>query len=221
MNLDDEAAPLAPRLSGLEHRFAPYGSMEDWPVTGHEYQMWHANWKCSHENNLESYHHMGVHQASIETYAPTKNVGPCTYTDAWAFHQAPWDTSRDYVRKMLEGLDWQDDNPQQEKPSLDIITIFPCNAIVLMPNTFNWVTLWPVDVDTSQIMAGLVQSPQLGERNSQFGLEQFLEEDSSPMYHIGKGIRSSKLEAGRTTWMEENLLGFYRYIARRMLDGVM
>ena len=38
------------------------------------------------------------------------------------------------------------------------------------------------------------------------------------MYHIGQAVRSSKLEAGRTTWMEEQLLRFYQYIARHVLD---
>ena len=216
VNLDDDAAPLAPRLTGLEAQFAPYGDMADWSFTAHGYQIWNANWKCSHENNLESYHHMGVHVASIESYAPTRDVRPCRYGDAWTYHQSPWDQSRDITRRMLRGLDG---SPQQDEPSLDIVTIFPCNATVMMPNSFNWVTLWPIDADNTQVVAGLLQAPHLKDRNSQFGLEQFLEEDSAPMRHIGRAIRSSKLEAGRTTWLEEQLLRFYQYIGRHVLDG--
>jgi hypothetical protein len=69
VNLDRDAAPLAPQLAGLDAICAPYdlAAMRRVGVL-HYHQTW--NWKVTLENFAESYHHAGTHPTTLQTTFP-------------------------------------------------------------------------------------------------------------------------------------------------------
>lgn len=70
VNLDGAAPPLAPRLTALEARLAPYRTAEMRHVfTGAK--VWAANWKAVVENFLEAYHLSVVHSETLHPITPT------------------------------------------------------------------------------------------------------------------------------------------------------
>jgi nitrite reductase/ring-hydroxylating ferredoxin subunit len=75
VNLDPEAAPLAPRLADLEPQIAGWGLER--MVRAHTLPYpspW--NWKVSVENALESYHHAGTHRETLDATFPGKRSRP-------------------------------------------------------------------------------------------------------------------------------------------------
>ena len=71
VNLDGQAAPLAPRLRGLMPLVRNY-HMEDM-VLGHvETETWSTNWKCLTENFMEGYHLSTVHYETLHPTTPTR-----------------------------------------------------------------------------------------------------------------------------------------------------
>jgi hypothetical protein len=46
-----------------------------------------------------------------------------------------------------------------------------------------------------------------------------LDEDGESMPFIAMGVRSAKAAPGYMSWMEEPILRWYQWIARRMLNG--
>ncbi|MEM6679223.1 MAG: aromatic ring-hydroxylating dioxygenase subunit alpha [Pseudomonadota bacterium] len=70
VNLDGTAAPLAPRLSALSARLAPYRTSEMRQVFTGE-KVWAANWKAVVENFLEAYHLSVVHPSTLHPITPT------------------------------------------------------------------------------------------------------------------------------------------------------
>ncbi len=74
VNLDPDAAPLAPRLAEAEPWVAPY-RLEEWRHVGRV--LWpesEANWKLVMDNGRECYHHQGAHRVSIEPLWPAHLV---------------------------------------------------------------------------------------------------------------------------------------------------
>src|SRR5262249_29735106 len=88
VNLDGKAAPLAPRLAGLEPYIARYHLEEMTKYNGGE-TVWQTNWKCMIENFTEGYHVAFVHPQSINPILPMerneKIPGGVAYTGyrAW------------------------------------------------------------------------------------------------------------------------------------------
>jgi phenylpropionate dioxygenase-like ring-hydroxylating dioxygenase large terminal subunit len=71
VNLDAEAAPLAPRLADAEPLIERYRLDEwkfvdrlDWPVSD-------SNWKLAMDNGRESYHNQGAHKKTVEPLWPS------------------------------------------------------------------------------------------------------------------------------------------------------
>ena len=69
-NLNDNAAPLAPRLNQLGALIGPYAP-ESMRHVGTFEEVWHANWKCLVENFMEAYHLSVVHPDTLHPYTPT------------------------------------------------------------------------------------------------------------------------------------------------------
>ncbi|MDT1064108.1 aromatic ring-hydroxylating dioxygenase subunit alpha [Paracoccus sp. CPCC 101403] len=70
VNLDDDAAPLAPRLGQLENMLGNYDPSRMRIVRSFE-EDWHTNWKCLVENFMEAYHLSVVHPETLHPYTPT------------------------------------------------------------------------------------------------------------------------------------------------------
>ena len=70
VNLNDNAAPLSPRLEQLEALLGNYETDRMRHVATFE-EDWHTNWKCLVENFMEAYHLSVVHPETLHPYTPT------------------------------------------------------------------------------------------------------------------------------------------------------
>jgi phenylpropionate dioxygenase-like ring-hydroxylating dioxygenase large terminal subunit len=89
VNLDVDAAPLAPRLDHLEDVIAPY-NMQDmvWVSSSEWVCPW--NWKILVDNFMEAYHHLGPHSQSIQpTNAASDSFSTGEVQDGWSVLHMP------------------------------------------------------------------------------------------------------------------------------------
>jgi phenylpropionate dioxygenase-like ring-hydroxylating dioxygenase large terminal subunit len=87
VNLDPEAAPLAPRLADAEEIVAPY-RLDEWRYAGGvQWPESEANWKLVMDNGRECYHHQGAHRNSVEPMWPAHLVDADTTDSKYWFCQ--------------------------------------------------------------------------------------------------------------------------------------
>lgn len=89
VNLDPDAQPLVPQLSGLNKLVENYGfeSMEV-ATTLHYDSPW--NWKILVENFIEAYHHIGTHKDSLEPIYPARDSSvPDNTQQPWVYLDMP------------------------------------------------------------------------------------------------------------------------------------
>jgi phenylpropionate dioxygenase-like ring-hydroxylating dioxygenase large terminal subunit len=221
VNLDDDAAPLAPKLTGLEEAMSVYRGPEGGLMTELYDKAWGGNWKSQVENNLEGYHHMGMHEKSIETYSPTKNVTNLTFSNDWTRHQVPYERTRETTKALLDEARWKpDDWIGQAEPGLDIINIHPGNSFSIYPGGAGFYTIWPVSRDQFHFRARSIRAPKELRRfdvdGGRYDSERVLDEDGVAMPLILHGAGSSKAEPGLLSWMEASLPRWHEWMARRM-----
>ena len=87
VNLDPEAAPLAPTLAGLDEKLAPYGIERLEPFGDFDTSSQPANWKIVADNYLEGYHVPIAHPSLmrlLDYQNYTVEVG-----DGYVFFEAP------------------------------------------------------------------------------------------------------------------------------------
>ena len=221
VNLDDDAAPLAPKVEALDKAFAAYRVPKDWVIANPYDKIWPGNWKNFNENNMEGYHHMGLHEETLETYTPTRGTTNITYGEGWTHYQTPYDLDCPTAQALLEDADWKSGDLGQEMPCLDIFMIHPANAFVIYPGGAGFYALWPVGVDKLRYRAGSARPPgelrRLDPDGEPYDSYRVLDEDGKAMPFIAQGVRSAKAAPGHMSWMEEPILRWYQWIARRML----
>ena len=221
VNLDDEAEPLSPKLIGLEEVMAVYKGPTDGVMAALYDKSWKGNWKSQVENNLEGYHHMGMHEQSIETYAPTKNVTNLAYTEHWTRHQVHYERNRDVTERLLQEADWEpNDWLGMKQPALDIINIHPGNSFSIYPGGAGFYSIWPLSVDRFQFRARSIRAPgelrRFDSEGQGYDSERVLDEDGLAMKHIQAGARSRKAQPGPLSWMESSLTHWHRWMTERL-----
>lgn len=222
VNLDDDASPLAPKLVELEKPMSVYKGPAGGVMTTLYDKTWGGNWKSQVENNLEGYHHMGMHEKSIEMYSPTKNVTNLTHGEYWTRHQVPYERDQDVTETLLTEADWSpDDWLGQEQPELDIINIHPGNSFSIYPGGAGFYTIWPLGLDRFRFRARSIRAPgnlrRFDPEGERYDSERVLDEDGVAMPLIFSGARSSKAAPGPLSWMEASLPLWHRWMAERLV----
>lgn len=90
VNLDEAAAPLAPRLRALEALIAPY-EPEKMRIVHVAEEVWRANWKCLIENFMEAYHLSIVHPETLRPYVPTSAARKGVDDPSFTSYEANYD----------------------------------------------------------------------------------------------------------------------------------
>ena len=225
VNLDDDATPLAPKLTGLDEVMSVYRGPSGAVMTELYDKVWGGNWKSQVENNLEGYHHMGMHGRSIEAYSPTKNVKNLTYDDYWTRHQVPYERGRDVTEALLKEANWKpDDWLGMQEPALDIVHIHPGNSMTIYPGGAGFYTIWPTGQDSFRFRSRSVRAPSElrrfdTESGEQYDSERVLDEDGVAMPMILQGAKSRKAQAGPMAWMEASLTRWHQWMARKLTES--
>ncbi|MEM8620640.1 MAG: aromatic ring-hydroxylating dioxygenase subunit alpha [Actinomycetota bacterium] len=226
INLDDDAAALAPQMAGLDGHFRrnAIDDCADWVLVDRYDKVWECNWKASTENSLESYHHMGVHRGTIENYAPTRSVeDSIQFGDRYSYYQIPYDMATESAQRMVEQSGWSPGDMGMEVPTLEISFTPPTTAFTVSPDSFGYYTMWPISHDRTRVYCGVLArarpSGEMRPASSEFGsnfLEQVMDEDGTAMPGVQRSLRSRKVEAGKLSWLEEPILRWYQWLARQM-----
>ena len=164
---------------------------------------------------------MGMHEKSIDMYAPTKNVTNLTHDEYWTRHQVPYDLGREVTETLLEEASWApDDWLGQSEPALDIINIHLGNSFSIYPGGAGFYSIWPVSKDQFHFRARSIRAPRELRRfdvdGGKYDSERVLDEDSVAMPLILQGAGSSKAESGLLSWMEGSLPRWHQWMARRL-----
>ena len=205
VNLDPDAAPLAPQLTGLEKICAPYDlaamrrvSVLDYPSP--------FNWKIFIENFGESYHHAGVHPA-LQAMTPGER--------SWAEDNGgqPW-LSLDHV---------------SVEPELEPFTAsvaFPTHTFsILRPSGMLWFRMEVREQDHFDLQIQVFVAP---DRVDDADLVQLLtesvgeinDEDVQVNLRTQRGLRSRYAAPGRISHLELGGWQFRRWLVERLAPAL-
>ena len=123
VNLDPDAAPLAPQLATLSRKLAGYSLSEMRTAAFVDYESdW--NWKVMMENALESYHHAGIHRDTLEPLFPARYTSHEDVDGPYVYHHIP---TRDRVHVPAQ-FPVPDDLPDEQRRELLVVGVFPDSA---------------------------------------------------------------------------------------------
>ncbi len=225
VNLDAAAAPLRPRLAGVEAVFANHGITN--AVTVARYQeTWQGNWKLAVDNGSESYHHLGLHGSSLEPYMPARGSFVREVTDDWGLHVTPF--VREEAAKHGIGINLGTGLTAEDLAGMKVVTIFPSLMLLSLGDTINWMSWVPAAVDRTVARAGLLMPKSaldvMGDSaelraGMQAALDRVNAEDADAMALLQRSAASAFAGRGPLSTKEGVLLGLYRYLAHAMRDA--
>ena len=129
VNLDPDAAPLAPQLAALEPLAAEYElDRLVWKGEPLEYDCdW--NWKLSVEAGSESYHHLALHRDILEDFLPAAMSAIEPSAGPFALYRNPTVDGSPMSRhaRAPEGMSGQN------RCALTLLTIFPYTMLFMLP----------------------------------------------------------------------------------------
>ncbi len=149
VNLDGGAAPLADRLTGLEHLTQNY-HIEERHFLHQEEECWGTNWKCLTENFMEGYHLSITHAKTLHHITPTalcrKIPGGDGYT-AYASGYDPKYPDREHCHPDLTA---------DERRQSVLFCIYPNFVMTCAPNFALFMCLRPTSVDSVTLRWGVI-----------------------------------------------------------------
>ena len=128
VNLDGKAAPLSPRLGGLQEVIRNYHPEERFLVFMEEGE-WSCNWKALFENFMEGYHLSATHLKTLHKITPTKLCKKMVSGEAWTGYHAYYDP--DYPPRGP----FHPDLTEDETTNSPMYGVFP-NLVVGMATNF-------------------------------------------------------------------------------------
>ena len=225
VNLDPAAAPLGPRLAGVEAAFANHAITDAVTVASYR-KTWHGNWKLAVENGSESYHHLGLHGESLEPYMPARGSAVREVADDWGLHVTPF--VREEAAKHGIGIDFGTGLSPEDLAAMKVFTIYPNLMLLSLGDTINWMSWIPTAVDRTDARAGLLMpkavldivgdTPEL-RAGMQAGLERVNAEDEGATELVQRTAASVFAGRGPLSTKEGVLVGLYRYLARQLRNA--
>lgn len=226
VNLDTDAAPLAPRLQKLKELLAPY-HIDKMRISSMYDEIWEGNWKLTMENNAEAHHHPTLHPETLQPWMPGDDSYCGEDEIDWSLLRTPlmMDLVRDeaplYADLMAR---WSADiDPLDRNETLTYI-LYPSSTIDASPGIVFWKRILPLGIDRTRVMMGaLVAEEELSEELSRYNKEFFdvlNPEDYQATWRLQKTIQSRFAEAGPLSDKEACLFYFQRYLARQIREAL-
>jgi len=223
VNLDDEAAPLAPPLHEADAMVANYRTDE--LVTGFAYDtIWEGNWKLATENGMEFYHHMGLHAATLEddiparmaTMDPAPHGGRFTHTRC-GYAQAALDRTDGFGNWPRPHCSFS----ERERTSTYAMGLFPNISLAMSTATLNWLSFIPLGPERTRVVGGFIVAPEMAADAEVMATSNDLvfrvnEEDAQATWRLQQVMRSDKAAPGPLNVREGTVAQFYKYLARNL-----
>ena len=212
-NLDDDAAPLAPRLGNLHGLLQNYRPQEMRIVQVAE-EEWRTNWKCLVENFMEAYHLSVVHPETLHPYTPTglsrKSMSDTTFTS----YCANYPDNIPSRGKGAPGL------TAEERRRSTLFCLFPTQVASQAASLLVSFALKPTAVDRVNVRWTM---STYGDELTRDEIEQRItlwhdvnREDREKLERMQRGLGSRHAPSGplAPTDFEGTIWDFYRYLAR-------
>lgn len=215
VNPDGRAAPLAPRLSGLDDAVANYHGDSMYHAFVAE-ETWPANWKCLLENFMEGYHLSRVHPQTLGGRTPTGLCEKFPGGEGYTGYRARYPDGAPFRGKCHPDL------TPLEKSCSTLFSIFPALVASQASDVLVYLTMQPDGVDQVRIRWGMaLYDPDLQEAEirSRIELWQAINaEDRVKLAGVRSGLRSRHAVSGALALddYEGTLCDINRYLATRL-----
>ena len=225
VNLDDDAAPLAPMMASMAQATAGYRIADQTEIFHYEAE-WNGNWKLSAENSMEYYHHVGLHIDTVGVQTPAKG----TYMPAAPATDATFTHERCRIGEEFLGGKQHAMNPlgdlsgmtAEELETAYLVYVFPAFTMAMRPGTNNWLSFRPDGPEKTKVLGGYLvwreiveEVPDIADRRREL-IEKVNEEDALATTELAKSMRSRKAARGPLSPFEATIAQFYKYLARTL-----
>lgn len=217
VNLDGNAAPLAPRLSKLIPYIVNYDVADR--VHGFtENTTWQTNWKCLAENFMEGYHLDVTHPKTLRPLTPT---GLCEYVPSEGQYNAYYSY---YDPKYPERGPFPPNLTDKEKRCSFMFGVFPNLVVAAAPGILIFLCLSPNTCNSVNIRWGMSSLPQadgVTDEQRDF-MNQVNAEDKAKLETLQKGLQSRYYDSGPLAKqdLEGTIFDMYRYMATHLGSDV-
>ena len=181
-----------------------------------------CNWKIMLENFNDFYHHMGLHNKSLQPYYPTEMSSYEPFDGvATIFHALPAESTEN---TLSGGWDPISTLNEQEKGEILNVGIYPNLCITYEPELVNILLLYPLDHQTVGLSEYLLV-PEETTRSPNFtnGLKRFniankeiLDEDFAGCVRVQAGVNSLYADKGPLSHLEESARHGNQWIVNRL-----
>ena len=227
VNLDDEAAPLAPRMLTLDTHIENYRVGEQVEIMHYETE-WAGNWKLAAENSMEYYHHVGLHRDTLQAQTPARKtyLPPPPHDLSFCHQRCGMNIDAiDTSAHPMQTLGRTDTFTEEELITGYMVYVFPAFTMAMRPNSNNWLSFRPIDAGRTGVLGGYLVSEDVRDQYPDIATQKrelilrVNEEDSLATTELAKTVRSTRAARGPLSPFEGTLAQFYRYLARRVLDA--
>ena len=225
INFDEDAAPLAPRLAGVEERFANY-KIEDMRSSGKPMVFRNdCNWKLSVEQGIDMYHVPATHPEVGHFYNVGETFGEEDPSRAWTTSFTPCKMPHPHVSgtklakspfPAVAGL------TEFELSSFNMFLIYPNSLVACVPDGLVYFSYQPDGPHSTLVTMNVafpestVQLPDFvrNAEDSRKGLEELNYQDMNGARITHAGMNSGSAPRGRFSHLERTTWEVGKYMVR-------
>lgn len=215
VNLDGNAAPLAPQLDELDPLLRNYHP-EQRNLVFLEETVWHTNWKNLAENFMEGYHIASTHPRTLQPITPTALCRKLPGGAAWTGYRSYYDPS------VGERGPYHPDLTEDEKRNTVMLQVFPNLVIAVATHFTLFMCLRPEAADKVAIrwgVAGFIDDPHSPVVKDYVALcNAFNAEDRAKLETLQRAQKTRYMPGGRLAPedYEGTIWDFLGYMSRRL-----
>jgi len=214
-NLDDDAAPLTPRLGQLDHLLGNYRPSEMRFVRSFE-EEWATNWKCLVENFMEAYHLSIVHPETLHPYTPTGLSRKSMSDDSFTSYCANYPDSAAARGQGADGL------TEEERRRSTLFNLFPTQIASQAASMLVSFSIKPLAVDRIAVRWTLsAYGDDLTQDELESRIALWHEVNREKLEKMQLALSSRHAPSGQLAPRdyEGTIWDFYRYLGRQIPVG--
>jgi phenylpropionate dioxygenase-like ring-hydroxylating dioxygenase large terminal subunit len=226
VNLDLEAAPLAPRLTAVTEAIAHYDLASAEGERPREPGVFAWNWKVMFENNNDGYHASKLHQGPLHDFVPSEraefpeadpaDAGFLRYNGT-LHPDASFNATQRALLPIFPDLDEADRN------RMTFANIPPTLSLVMMSDMVIYLILRPTGPETMEQDTGVLVAPGASRHPSfahkmemnMVAAMHIIDQDMHVDALVQVGLRSKFAPRGRYAWQEGAQIQFNRWLVKR------
>lgn len=215
VNLDDEAAPLAPQLGDLNDRLSRYRTESFRFVQAFE-EEWKTNWKCLFENFMEAYHLNHVHPETLFPFTPSGLSRKAEDGEGFTSYLAYYPET---AKRRGQGA--PDLLPEERRLST-LLGVYPAHVASQVPAMLVSLSITPLAVDRIGVRWTVsVYEDEMSDEDIQHWIgiwHEINREDREKLEKMQRGLASRHAPSGPLgpRDLEGTIWDFYRYMSGKL-----